>query len=82
MRETLAVLLRHEKKEEGKQRTLLEMAYKPAQTPLMRMAEDAGWVAIPGLEVLSAQGWFQFQKWTGIRPLYANARAAVMDESI
>ncbi|PQE23146.1 Pentafunctional AROM polypeptide protein [Rutstroemia sp. NJR-2017a BVV2] len=59
MRETLAVLLRHEKKEEGKQRTLLEMAYKPAQTPLMRMAEDAGWVAIPGLEVLSAQGWYQ-----------------------
>ncbi|KAA8565882.1 hypothetical protein EYC84_009696 [Monilinia fructicola] len=82
MRETLAILLRHEKRDEGEQRTLLEMAYKPSQTPLMRMAEDAGWVAIPGLEVLSAQGWFQFQKWTGIRPLYADARAAVMDDSI
>ncbi|KAK6598867.1 Pentafunctional AROM polypeptide [Botrytis cinerea] len=82
MREILAILLRHEKRDEGNQRTLLEMAYKPSQTPLMRMAEDAGWVAIPGLEVLSAQGWFQFQKWTGIRPLYADARAAVMDDTI
>ncbi|APA15583.1 hypothetical protein SS1G_13550 [Sclerotinia sclerotiorum 1980 UF-70] len=81
MRETLAVLLRHEKKDEGKQRTLLEMAYKPSQTPLMRMAEDAGWVAIPGLEVLSAQGWYQFQKWTSIQPLYVDARAAVMGDS-
>jgi len=45
---------------------------------LMQMAKDAGWIAIPGLEVLSAQGWYQFQKWTGITPLYEDARAAVM----
>jgi pentafunctional AROM polypeptide len=35
------------------------MAYKPRQTALMQMAKDAGWVTIPGLEVLSAQGWYQ-----------------------
>lgn len=59
MREVLAAVLRHEKADKGQQRTLLEMAYKPSQTPLMHMAEDAGWLAIPGLEVLSAQGWYQ-----------------------
>jgi len=64
------------------QRTLLEMAYKPSQTALMRMAQDAGWIGIPGLEVLSAQGWYQFQKWTGIKPLYSDARAAVMGEDV
>jgi pentafunctional AROM polypeptide len=25
----------------------------------MQMAKDAGWITIPGLEVLSAQGWYQ-----------------------
>jgi pentafunctional AROM polypeptide len=59
MREILATLLRHPKADTTSQRTLLEMAYKPAQTALMQMARDAGWVTIPGLEVLSAQGWYQ-----------------------
>ena len=59
MREILATLLRHPKADTSSQRTLLEMAYKPAQTALMQMARDAGWVTIPGLEVLSAQGWYQ-----------------------
>ncbi|KAG0651299.1 3-dehydroquinate synthase [Hyphodiscus hymeniophilus] len=59
MREILATLLRHPKADLQAQRTLLEMAYKPAQTALMQMARDAGWVTIPGLEVLSAQGWYQ-----------------------
>ena len=59
MREILATLLRHPNADTTSQRTLLEMAYKPAQTALMQMARDAGWVTIPGLEVLSAQGWYQ-----------------------
>ncbi|KAF8852389.1 Shikimate dehydrogenase [Acephala macrosclerotiorum] len=80
MREVLASLLRHPKADTTKQRTLLEMAYKPSQTALMQMAKDAGWVTIPGLEVLSAQGWYQFQKWTQIKPLYEDARAAVMGD--
>ncbi|KAL2197264.1 EPSP synthase-domain-containing protein [Corynascus similis CBS 632.67] len=65
-------------KEKGEPRVLLEMAYMPRHTPLMQLAEDAGWTTIPGLEVLAAQGWYQFQLWTGITPLYADARAAVM----
>jgi pentafunctional AROM polypeptide len=59
MREILATMLRHPKSNTAQQRTLLEMAYKPSQTALMQMAKDAGWVTIPGLEVLSAQGWYQ-----------------------
>jgi pentafunctional AROM polypeptide len=59
MREILATMLRHPKLDTVQQRTLLEMAYKPSQTALMQMAKDAGWVTIPGLEVLSAQGWYQ-----------------------
>jgi len=59
MREVLAAILRHPNSTTGHQRTLLEMAYKPSTTALMQMASDAGWVTIPGLEVLSAQGWYQ-----------------------
>ncbi|EPE29289.1 Dehydroquinate synthase-like protein [Glarea lozoyensis ATCC 20868] len=81
MREIIAAILRHPKADTARQRTLLEMAYKPTITPLVRMASDAGWISIPGLEVLSAQGWYQFQSWTGIRPLYADARDAVMGGS-
>lgn len=43
----------------GEPRVLLEMAYTPRHTPLMQLAEDAGWKTIPGLEVLAAQGWYQ-----------------------
>ncbi|TPX15226.1 uncharacterized protein E0L32_004784 [Thyridium curvatum] len=59
-------------------RILMEMAYTPRHTPLMQLAEKAGWETIPGLEVLAAQGWYQFQLWTGIVPLYEDARDAVM----
>ena len=41
------------------QRTLLEMAYKPRVTALMQLAQDAGWVTVPGLEALAAQGLYQ-----------------------
>ncbi|TQS32705.1 hypothetical protein Golomagni_06972 [Golovinomyces magnicellulatus] len=58
---------------------LLEMAYKPSVTPVMQMAERVGkWTTIPGLEVLVSQGWYQFQIWTGITPLYNKARDLVM----
>ncbi|EKJ74988.1 hypothetical protein FPSE_04808 [Fusarium pseudograminearum CS3096] len=66
---------------DGERRVLLEMAYKPSHTPIMQLADDAGnWATIPGLEVLSSQGWYQFELWTGITPLYKDARAAVLGE--
>ncbi|KAK2771706.1 pentafunctional arom polypeptide [Colletotrichum kahawae] len=80
LRETLMAVLRHENVGDVT-RVLLEMAYQPRHTPLMQLAEDAGWTTIPGLEVLAAQGWYQFQRWTDIVPQYETAREAVLGES-
>ena len=57
-------------------RILLEMAYKPAVTEMMEMARGGGWMTISGLEVLAGQGWYQFEAWTGIEPLYEMLREA------
>ena len=57
-------------------RILLEMAYKPAVTELIRLAEGAGWATVNGLEVLVGQGVKQFEYWTGVRPLYELARVS------
>ncbi|ODM18599.1 Pentafunctional AROM polypeptide [Aspergillus cristatus] len=62
-------------------RVLLEMAYKPAVTPLMQLASDSGWETVSGLEVLVGQGVFQFKHWTGISPPYNDARDAVLGNS-
>ncbi|OQV05723.1 hypothetical protein CLAIMM_10408 isoform 1 [Cladophialophora immunda] len=49
-------------------RTLLELAYKPAHTAVMQMAEQVGgWTTVQGLETLVTQGLWQFEFWTGIR---------------
>ena len=59
LREVLDILLRKAPAANEK-RVLLEMAYKPLKTPSMEMAEGiGGWVTIPGLEVLTSQGWYQ-----------------------
>lgn len=64
-KEIVMTILRHPKAPASdKSRVLLEMAYMPRHTPLMQLAEDAGWHTIPGLEVLSAQGWYQ------VRPVF------------
>lgn len=39
----------------NKSKVLVEMAYKPAETPLMRLAMGKGWKTVPGLEALVAQ---------------------------
>ncbi|KAF8880512.1 Shikimate dehydrogenase [Infundibulicybe gibba] len=46
---------------------VVDMAYKPAETPLLVLAKGAGanWVTVPGLEVLLEQGYVQFELWTG-----------------
>lgn len=59
MRDVVAAVLHHKAPAGGARRALLEMAYKPRRTAVMAMAEDAGWETIPGLEVLSSQGWYQ-----------------------
>ncbi|KAI8624620.1 EPSP synthase-domain-containing protein [Xylariaceae sp. FL1651] len=79
MRDLLVSVLR-QPRQHGGPRIFLEMAYKPRYTPFMRLAEDSGWITIPGLEVLTSQGFYQFQLWTGITPVFSDARAAVLGE--
>ena len=59
MREVLCHLLHIPCGADGQKRVLLEMAYKPSMTPLMQLAEDAGWETIPGMETLAGQGYYQ-----------------------
>ncbi|KAF2864263.1 AROM pentafunctional protein, ARO1 [Piedraia hortae CBS 480.64] len=59
-------------------RILLDMAYKPAETNLMKLAANSGWRTIPGLEALVGQGVHQFRLWTDIMPVYEMCRETVM----
>ena len=96
MRQLLRQLFRSREGTGKEQGTLLEMAYKPSVTALMQLATDEGWHTVPGLEVLTGQGFYQvgvdcpicsgllrmtdpmpqFEHWTGITPLYRNARVS------
>lgn len=42
-------------------RVLVEMAYKPRHTEVMKLAEEQGWRCMPGLEALTGQGVQQFE---------------------
>ncbi|KAI8973099.1 aromatic amino acid family biosynthesis-like protein [Trametes punicea] len=46
---------------------VIDMAYKPAETPLLALATNVGknWRTVMGLEVLLEQGYHQFFLWTG-----------------
>lgn len=58
-------------------RILLDMAYKPSMTPLMEHANALHWLTIPGINVLAAQGIFQFDIWTGVLPVYEDALVSI-----
>ena len=46
---------------------VIDMVYKPAETPLLKLAKTAGtnWATVPGIDVLLEQGFGQFELWTG-----------------
>jgi pentafunctional AROM polypeptide len=50
---------------------VVDMAYKPAETPLLKLAKTATpvgkWRSVMGIEVLLEQGYRQFELWTGRR---------------
>ncbi|KAI0251026.1 EPSP synthase-domain-containing protein [Lactifluus subvellereus] len=50
---------------------VVDMAYKPAETPLLRLAKAVPairkWHSVMGIEVLLEQGYRQFELWTGRR---------------
>ncbi|KAL8816360.1 MAG: hypothetical protein Q9223_004618 [Gallowayella weberi] len=72
-----ATLIPPEQQQQAPKRILLEMAYKPAITPVMDMARAQGWTTVQGLEVLAGQGVGQFELWTGVRVLGGDAREIV-----
>lgn len=78
IKDVLGTIMRQPKPKAEMRRVLLEMAYKPLHTPLMGLAEDSDWTTLQGLEVLCSQGFYQFQLWTGITPLFSDVRAAVL----
>ncbi|KAH8823297.1 Shikimate dehydrogenase [Flagelloscypha sp. PMI_526] len=48
--------------------TVIDMAYKPAETPLLKLAKEVAgekWSRVAGVEVLLYQGYEQFEMWTG-----------------
>ncbi|KAK9380125.1 uncharacterized protein V2V93DRAFT_371708 [Kockiozyma suomiensis] len=57
---------------------LVEMAYKPDVTPLMKVAEKVGgWKVVRGTDVLLGQGYEQFRLWTRI-----DAPKKIMSEAL
>lgn len=46
--------------------TILDVAYKPELTAVMELAQQHGWCAVPGKEMLYYQGVEQFKLWTGL----------------
>lgn len=58
--------------------SLLEAAYKPRVTPIMKLAnEKYNWNVVPGAEMLVNQGVEQFRKWTGFTAPYDEIYNAV-----
>ncbi|ODV93994.1 hypothetical protein PACTADRAFT_51732 [Pachysolen tannophilus NRRL Y-2460] len=58
--------------------TLLDAAYKPRVTAMMKLAsEKYEWNVVPGCEMLINQGIEQFEKWTGFVPPYKDVFDAV-----
>ena len=47
---------------------VFDLVYRPAETPLLAAAREAGCLTIGGLEMLVAQAERQFELWTGQRP--------------
>ena len=63
------------------EKIMLEMAYQPPVTATMELAQSQGWKAINGLEVLAAQGLYQFLLWTGVRLPWHDVRRVVIEEA-
>ncbi|SCU86173.1 LANO_0C06986g1_1 [Lachancea nothofagi CBS 11611] len=61
--------------------SLIEAAYKPSVTPIMKIAESKfQWQVIPGAQMLVHQGVAQFKLWTGFRAPFKAVFQAVTEQ--
>ncbi len=60
--------------------TLLEAAYKPSTTPVMKIASKYSWKVIPGRELLIEQGLAQFSIWHKLIPPKKEISYAVRED--
>ena len=58
-------------------RILMDMVYRPRQTELLQAARNKGIETIAGLEMFLAQGFAQYEIWTGERAPEAAMRRAI-----
>lgn len=61
-------------------RVVLDLAYRPGGTPLVRRARTEGLMALQGDHMLLHQGALAFRLWTGLEPPLAAMRAAMERE--
>jgi len=67
----------------GGRGVVVDMAYRPAETPLLALAARAGgerWSRVRGLDVLLEQGYEQFERWIGRRCPRAIVRKTVCEK--
>ncbi|SGZ54467.1 CIC11C00000003898 [Sungouiella intermedia] len=70
-----------QQKKGGFNPTLLDAAYKPRVTPIMRIAEEKfQWTIVPGVEMLVNQGVLQFRTHTKFTPPYKVSYDAVVHD--
>lgn len=61
------------------QRSLLEAAYKPEVTDIIKLGQKHAWTTIPGKEMLLNQGLEQFELWTGFPAPFLVGKKAVFE---
>ncbi|EJD07924.1 Pentafunctional AroM protein [Fomitiporia mediterranea MF3/22] len=60
---------------------VVDMAYKPAETPLLSLAASSqGWKTVRGVDVLLEQGFAQLELWTGRRCPRKEVTKKVLDK--
>jgi shikimate 5-dehydrogenase len=59
-------------------RLVMDMVYRPRTTELLRMARARGIETVSGVEMFLAQGFAQYEIWTGERAPEAAVRNAVV----